>query len=99
MLPANFQIHLDYSLEQRFMVEFTVSHRRRLIDVTTKEMDDVGIDNRQDTVYICICIDIITQSLSLRDKESSGINKCIKIEINISRNNKIEKNLLFYSCI
>lgn len=44
MLPANFQIHLDYSLEQRFMVEFTVSHRRRLIDVTTKEMDDVDID-------------------------------------------------------
>jgi len=40
MLPANFQIHLDYSPEQRFMVEFAVSQRRRLIDVTTKEMND-----------------------------------------------------------
>lgn len=32
MLPANFQIHLDYSLEQRFMVEFmseSEAHRRK----------------------------------------------------------------------
>lgn len=31
MLPANFQIHLDYSLEQRFMAKFmseSAAHRR-----------------------------------------------------------------------
>lgn len=45
MLPANFQIHLDYSPEQRFMAEFAVSQRWRLIDVTTEEMSDVGIED------------------------------------------------------
>lgn len=52
MLPANFQIHLDYSLKQRFMMEFTVSHCRRLIDITAKEINDIDIDKKKYCIYL-----------------------------------------------
>lgn len=65
MLPANFQIHLDYSLEQCFMVEFAASHRRKLIDITTKQMNYINVDGQYMYMYsyaYCKCMDMTTRS-------------------------------------